>query len=90
MTVDLGISTAGPDIAWQESGVCAQTDPDEFFPEKGGSTKQAKRMCERCPVVAECLEYALAVDERFGVYGGKSERERRDIKRARAEAAAAA
>lgn len=66
---------------WQERALCAQTDPEAFFPEKGGSTREAKKICQRCPVRAECLEYALAHDERFGIWGGLSERERRRLKR---------
>ena len=66
---------------WQERALCAQTDPEAFFPEKGGSTREAKRICTRCEVRAECLEYALGQDERFGIWGGLSERERRKLKR---------
>ena len=67
--------------SWQERALCAQTDPEAFFPEKGGSTREAKRICGRCDVKAECLEYALGHDERFGIWGGLSERERRKLKR---------
>jgi WhiB family transcriptional regulator, redox-sensing transcriptional regulator len=70
---------AQPD--WQERALCAQTDPEAFFPEKGGSTREAKRICASCEVRADCLEYALAFDERFGIWGGLSERERRRLKR---------
>ncbi len=66
---------------WQEEALCAQTDPEAFFPEKGGSTREAKRICTGCDVRVECLEYALAKDERFGIWGGLSERERRRLKR---------
>ena len=66
---------------WQDAGLCAQTDPEMFFPEKGGSTKDAKRVCRACDVRAECLEYALATDQRFGIWGGLSERERRRLRR---------
>lgn len=66
---------------WQERALCAQTDPEAFFPEKGGSTREAKRICMGCEVRDECLDYALAHDERFGIWGGLSERERRRIKR---------
>ncbi len=66
---------------WQERALCAQTDPEAFFPEKGGSTREAKRICQGCEVRAECLEYALAHDERFGIWGGLSERERRKLKK---------
>lgn len=70
----------GP-LAWQEHALCAQTDPEAFFPEKGGSTREAKAVCANCSVRAECLDYALKNDERFGIWGGKSERERRLVKR---------
>ncbi|RCW39205.1 transcription factor WhiB [Halopolyspora algeriensis] len=66
---------------WQERALCAQTDPEAFFPEKGGSTREAKRICAGCEVRSECLEYALEHDERFGIWGGLSERERRRLKR---------
>lgn len=67
--------------AWYELALCAQTDPEAFFPEKGGSTREAKRVCASCPVAKRCLEYALENDERFGIWGGLSERERRKLKR---------
>lgn len=70
-----------PELAWQERALCAQTDPEAFFPEKGGSTREAKRVCMSCEVRSECLEYALAKDERFGIWGGLSERERRRVKK---------
>jgi WhiB family redox-sensing transcriptional regulator len=69
------------DPEWQERALCAQTDPEAFFPEKGGSTREAKRICGGCDVRAECLDYALAHDERFGIWGGLSERERRRLRR---------
>lgn len=68
-------------LAWQDRALCAQTDPEAFFPEKGGSTREAKRVCNSCEVRTECLEYALENDERFGIWGGLSERERRKLKR---------
>ena len=66
---------------WQDRALCAQTDPEAFFPEKGGSTREAKRICASCEVRTECLEYALQNDERLGIWGGLSERERRRLKR---------
>jgi WhiB family redox-sensing transcriptional regulator len=68
-------------LSWQSDALCAQTDPEAFFPEKGGSTRDAKRICTTCDVRDECLEYALQNDERFGIWGGLSERERRKLKR---------
>ena len=69
------------ELAWQADALCAQTDPEAFFPEKGGSTRDAKKVCGSCAVRAQCLEYALANDERFGIWGGLSERERRRLRK---------
>jgi WhiB family transcriptional regulator, redox-sensing transcriptional regulator len=73
------LSPAG-DPSWRLDALCAETDPEAFFPEKGGSTRDAKRVCSGCSVRAECLEFALANDERFGIWGGLSERERRRLR----------
>jgi WhiB family transcriptional regulator, redox-sensing transcriptional regulator len=80
MNVEL-IGTAEDELSWQERALCAQTDPEAFFPEKGGSTRDAKKVCVGCDVRGECLEYALEHDERFGIWGGLSERERRKFKK---------
>jgi WhiB family redox-sensing transcriptional regulator len=69
------------ELEWQERALCAQTDPEAFFPEKGGSTREAKRVCMSCEVRVQCLDYALENDERFGIWGGLSERERRRVKK---------
>ena len=86
MSEPLHLAALGDDdgvlLSWQEQALCAQTDPEAFFPEKGGSTREAKRICVGCDVKGECLEYALGQDERFGIWGGLSERERRRLKRA--------
>ena len=71
----------GDDVTWQDFALCAETDPDAFFPEKGGSTREAKRVCAACPVADECLTHALEHDERFGIWGGLSEMERRELRR---------
>lgn len=65
---------------WMNQGLCSQTDPEEFFPDKGGTSRHAKAICATCPVAAECLDYALTNDEAFGIWGGLSERERRKVK----------
>ena len=51
---------------------CLDADPEAFFPEAGGNGLEAKRICARCPVIDECLQYAL--DHRIddGVWGGTS------------------
>lgn len=68
-------------LPWADEAMCLQAEPDTFFPEKGGSTREAKRICTMCTVKAECLEYALENEERFGIWGGLSERERRKLKK---------
>lgn len=78
------------DVSWHDDALCAETDPDMWFPEKGGSTKPAKRICGDCLVQAECLEYALEVKERFGIWGAASERDRRRILKTLAAAEVAA
>jgi len=67
--------------SWYERAACLEADADSFFPEKGGSSRPAKRVCAGCIVRTECLAYALDNDERFGIWGGMSERERRQLKR---------
>ncbi|AXH69480.1 WhiB family transcription factor [Mycobacterium phage Mantra] len=56
--------------AWRDLARCAEVDPEVFFPEKGKSAKPAKRICSRCEVRVECLEFALANRENYGVFGG--------------------
>ncbi|OMQ28715.1 transcription factor WhiB [Rhodococcus sp. D-1] len=62
---------------WQERAVCQRTDPEAFFPEPGEAVRPAKRVCAGCEVRVDCLAYALANDERFGVWGGLTASERR-------------
>ena len=69
---------------WQEEANCLGVDPDLFFPERGASTREAKEVCRGCVVREACLEYALTNGEKFGIWGGMSERERRRLRRARA------
>jgi WhiB family transcriptional regulator, redox-sensing transcriptional regulator len=64
----LGIGAEADAQSWQEQALCAETDPEAFFPEKGGSTREAKKICTGCEVKAQCLEYALSNDERFGIF----------------------
>ncbi|MEI7888247.1 MAG: WhiB family transcriptional regulator [Actinomycetes bacterium] len=75
-----------PEKSWQVLSNCLGVDPDLFFPERGASTKDAKAVCQGCVVREDCLEYALSNREKFGIWGGLSERERRRIRRERAQA----
>ncbi len=70
---------AGQSGGWRDSALCAEVDPEIFFPDKGESTRPTKRVCAGCEVRAECLQEALDRGERFGVWGGLSERERRTL-----------
>ena len=70
--------------SWQRLANCLGVDPDLFFPERGVSTREAKEVCRGCVVRSDCLDYALANGEKFGIWGGLSERERRTVRRARA------
>lgn len=72
------------DRGWQARANCMGVDPDLFFPERGASTREAKEVCRGCVVRDNCLEYALDNGEKFGIWGGMSERERRRLRRARA------
>ena len=82
MLIELDVDST--DRHWQERANCLGVDPDLFFPERGASTKEAKSVCGGCEVKMECLEYALRHGEKFGIWGGMSERERRRIRRQRA------
>jgi WhiB family redox-sensing transcriptional regulator len=62
-------------------GLTTTQRDDLFFPACGDATAPAKAICAMCPVRAECLDYALTNGERFGIWGGLSERERRRIRR---------
>jgi WhiB family transcriptional regulator, redox-sensing transcriptional regulator len=74
-------------VTWQQHAACSDADVELFYPGKGGSTWAAKRICAGCPVRAACLQAALETDERFGIWGGKSVRERRRLRPARAPVA---
>ena len=75
------------DLSWQDGANCKGANADLFFPERGASTREAKEVCRGCVVREQCLEFALQNGEKFGIWGGLSERERRRIRRQRAQAA---
>jgi WhiB family transcriptional regulator, redox-sensing transcriptional regulator len=75
------------DLAWQDDANCRGANADLFFPERGASTRRAKSICSQCQVRDDCLEFALRHGEKFGIWGGLSERERRKIRKQRALAA---
>lgn len=89
MTAPVGDAVRHPP-AWMTLGLglCAQVDPEVFYPDKGESTRPAKQICSRCEYLNECLEYALQNREPHGVWGGASHRERRQMLRDRDKAGA--
>jgi WhiB family redox-sensing transcriptional regulator len=71
---------------WRHRAICREEDPELFFPVGTGSPAllqiaEAKTVCRRCPVVSECLAWALDTGQDAGVWGGMSEDERRALKR---------
>jgi WhiB family redox-sensing transcriptional regulator len=67
--------------SWRVHAACRGVDPDLFFPARGEMTAPAKAVCSSCPVRSECLTDALEQREKFGIWGGRSERERRQIRK---------
>jgi hypothetical protein len=65
---------------WHRLAACQNHPEINWFPEVGESTAPAKTVCETCPVRRPCLGYALAADERFGIWGGTSPKERRKVR----------
>lgn len=65
------------ELSWQVRARCRGLDPRVFFPERGATGSIARLVCTSCVVREECLEYAISHDERFGIWGGMSEHERR-------------
>ena len=63
--------------------VCAQIDPDLWFAEEGNyqASVEAKKICQTCPVVVECGEYAIRANILYGIWGGMTLRERQAVKR---------
>ncbi len=68
---------------WTLDALCAQTDPEVFFPDRGQNPKAAKRICAQCPVAEICREIAVADPAITGVWGGTTHRERQQIRRER-------
>lgn len=89
LLADLADELSGPEFAWMSDALCAQVDPEIFFPTPvSPTTREAKRVCMACEVRPACLEHALGLHIADGVFGGKSERERRQIAASRRERAA--
>lgn len=72
------------------TALCAQTDPETFFPPKGHSSQAAKRVCASCPIRSRCLQVAMANPDLDGIWGGTTPGERRRLRAAHAGEASAA
>lgn len=68
---------------WQSLAACSKTDVEAFFPGSGGDSSKAKRICDRCDVIEECLKFALDNKERYGIWGGLTTSERNKLRRRR-------
>ncbi len=87
MSANLGVPHASlpmrmhtPD-PWRDHAECAHENPELFFPDHGRDNIEAKMVCLRCPVAAQCLDYALTHYE-AGIWGGTTEYERRGLRSA--------
>ena len=77
------------DLTWQQNGACRTGDATDFYPpmhneskhERLARERRAKSICAACPVRRRCLEYAIAADERYGIWGGLTKDERRTLRR---------
>lgn len=80
------------EVSWRVNALCRGENAVHFFPpshferkdEKDAREGQARALCAACPVRAECLDYALTVQEPHGIWGGMNELERRRLLRKRA------
>lgn len=70
----------GKQREWAEQALCANADPELFFPPDGDSGALAKQICSRCTVQPECLAYAIDANEEFGIWGGMTWKERNQVR----------
>ena len=72
--------------AWHSEAACTGLDVDLFFPNRGEPSEPAKAVCAGCAAREPCLDFALTSTEKFGIWGGESERSRRGIRKRRRRA----
>jgi WhiB family redox-sensing transcriptional regulator len=70
------LTQAAAATSWMDGALCAQADPEQWFPNPGEHSRAAKAICGGCPIRERCLEYALAEEIEFGVWGGLTATER--------------
>jgi len=79
----IGLPPIEDDVDWRERALCAEVDPELFYPDTGQPAAPAKNICRACEVRTDCLSWAMANGELFGVWGGTTERERKAMRRVR-------
>lgn len=84
LTPDIGSTTVDEPRTWRHRAACRGVGSALFFP-AGASDERtieaAKEVCGRCPVSAECLEYAMDTNQQMGIWGGLTARDRRSLRR---------
>ncbi len=75
-------SSPALDPEWMQDGVCRYTDPEVFYPVKGQPSSSPRRICASCPVQQRCLQWALTLGDDYGIWGGRTARERKALARA--------
>jgi len=78
-SVGLMSDNLAEEYEWRLHAECQGADPDLFFPDQGGTIREAKAICDECSVQVECLEYALATGMKYGVWSGTPPAVRRKI-----------
>jgi len=71
------------ELDWQTDAACTNLPLEVFYPERGVVSAVARRVCSSCEVRTACLEYALKHHEKYGIWGGLGETDRRALKRQR-------
>lgn len=72
------LTPTGPPVDWA-AAACAGLDPELFHPARNENVEPAKAVCADCPIQSDCLAWALRTDQPFGIWGGRSTRERHHI-----------
>lgn len=72
----------GATPAWFVDAACRGAPTHIWYPHRGDDTTEARAICARCPVIAECRDHAIDTRELFGIWGGTAERQRRTLRRA--------
>ena len=75
--LDIDLDSYVKNADWRDDAACRGLDAILFHPERGGDSRSPKSVCDGCSVAEECLAFALVNFEKHGIWGGKSEKERR-------------